>query len=163
MPKDTPSWMGENRGLTKEEIDEFLEKPIIARLATVKPDGSPYITPVFQEWDGEVMWIIPREKSTFVRYMEENPQVAVSCAIDESPYTRVLIEGKAEIVEGPVKLEGQIWEIGKKMSLRYMGERGPEYAERTIDRPRYLVKIMPEKLTSWSGVEWAEKYVEEES
>ncbi len=63
MEKNSSEWMGENRGLTKEEIVEFLSGPIVARIATVKEDGAPYIAPIWQYYDGEVMWVIPRERS----------------------------------------------------------------------------------------------------
>ena len=51
-------------GLTSEQMDELLAGPIIARLATVKPDVAPYVVPVWQYWDGASMFIIPREKSS---------------------------------------------------------------------------------------------------
>ena len=40
--------------LTSEEVDAFLATPVIARLATVQPDGAPYVAPVWQHWDGTV-------------------------------------------------------------------------------------------------------------
>jgi len=104
------------------------------------------------------MWVIPRERSVFVKHIRRNPRVAVSCAYDTAPWTRILIQGKAEIVEGPKPVEGLIAEIGKQMTVRYLGEHGAEYASLTWDRPRYLIKIIPEKITSWTGSEWANKY-----
>src|SRR5690606_23094517 len=153
-------WMGANRGMTPEEIKRFLAGPIVARIATIDPDGMPYITPVWQEWDGEALWVIPRERTTFVHHLKTNPNVAVSCALDVSPYTRVLMRGKAEIVFGPAIMEGQCLEIANRMATRYLGEHGPEYLVPTLDRPRYLVKIVPDSLVSWEGVEWARKYGE---
>ena len=158
MEKNSSEWMGENRGLTKEEIAEFLSGPIVARIATVKEDGAPYIAPIWQYYDGEVMWVIPRERSVFVKHIRRSPRVAVSCAYDTAPWTRVLIQGRAEIVEGPKPVEGLIAEIGEQMAVRYLGEHGAEYASITWDRPRYLIKIIPEKITSWTGSEWADKY-----
>ena len=158
MEKNSSEWMGENRGLTKEEIAQFLSGPIVARIATVKEDGAPYIAPIWQYYDGEVMWVIPRERSVFVKHIRRSPRVAVSCAYDTAPWTRVLIQGRAEIVEGPKPVEGLIAEIGEQMAVRYLGEHGAEYASITWDRPRYLIKIIPEKITSWTGSEWADKY-----
>ena len=90
MPKRDSGWLGENRGLTKEEIREFLSGPIVIRLATVKLDGSPYIAPLWQVFDGEGMWVIPRERSSFVQYIKREPRVAVSAALDTAPWTRIL-------------------------------------------------------------------------
>ena len=155
--KDT-SWMGENRGLTPEEIEDFLAGPVVVRIATVDEDGVPYITPVWQEWDGENMWIVPREKTKFVQHLKANPNVAISAAMDSGTYTRVLFRGTAEIISGPASLSGQTLEIGNRMATRYLGEHGPEYLVPTIDRPRYLIKVTPKSTTSWTGIEWASKY-----
>lgn len=154
----TPEWMGKNRGLTPEEINDFLAGPVVARVASVDPDGSPYITPVWQEWDGNAMWLVPRERTAFVGHIRYNPRVAVSCAMESGTYTRVLIRGKAEIVFGPAPMKGQCLDIANRMATRYLGEHGPEYLVPTYDRARYLIKIVPDSLISWDGVEWAKKY-----
>jgi nitroimidazol reductase NimA-like FMN-containing flavoprotein (pyridoxamine 5'-phosphate oxidase superfamily) len=147
--------------LTKPEIDQLLATAIIARLATVKPDGSPYIAPVWESWDGESMYIIPRGKSKFVEYIKANPRVAISCADDINPdHSRVLLEGTIEIVEGPVRMEGLGLEIGTEMVQRYSGEAGLAYLEKTRDNLRYLLKLTPDKITSWRG-EWHRRYAED--
>ena len=163
MPKrEYPEWMGKMRGLTPEEIKEFLGGLVVARLAMVKPDGRPYVASVWQEWDGEVMYLIPRAKAAFVPYLQANPYVCVSCVIDVSPFTRVMFEGKCEFIEGPVPMDGLMLEIGRRMSTRYLGPHGPEYLEASRNRPRYLVRMIPEqeKTKSWEGVEWHPKYLE---
>lgn len=154
-----PDWMGKMRGLTRAEIKEFLAGPIVARVATIDEEGAPYITPVWQEYDGESLWFIPREKTLLVRHLRREPRIAVSCALDQSPYTRVLFRGRAEIVAGPVVMQGQMLQIAERMAVRYLGERGPEYLAPTHDRPRYLVRVQPETITSWEGVEWHPKYL----
>ncbi|MEX0762215.1 MAG: TIGR03618 family F420-dependent PPOX class oxidoreductase [Dehalococcoidia bacterium] len=146
------------RGLTPQQIDEFLATPIIARLATVKPDGAPHVTPVWQHWDGEAMWIVPRERSNFVQNIRHEPRVCVSCADDGPGHRRVLVEGRAELVEGPVPLSGRTREIADEMARRYMGPEGPTYLGRTADRPRYLVKVTPARMSSWQGGEWHPRY-----
>lgn len=155
-----PDWMGANRGLTPEEIIAFLADAVVARVATIDEDGFPYITPVWQEWDGDAMWIIPREKSAWVKHIKQNPNVAISCAMDVSPYMRSLMRGKAEIVSGPAPMQGKWLDIANRMATRYLGERGPEYLISTLDRPRYLIKFVPDSMTTWVGVEWANKYTE---
>lgn len=155
-----PEWMGKMRGLTPDELAEFLAGPVVARVATVDEEGMPYITPVWQEWDGASLWIVPRERSAWVRHIQSNPKVAVSCALDQAPYTRVLMRGIAEIAEGPVPMQGKCLEVANRMAVRYLGERGPEYLIPTYDRPRYLIKFTPSKVISWEGVEWHDKYTQ---
>ncbi len=52
--------------LTSEEIDELLAQPIVARIATVKPGGAPHVAPMWQQWDGKAMWVIPRSRSSWL-------------------------------------------------------------------------------------------------
>ena len=153
MAKNTyPEWMGKMRALSNEEIEAFLAGPIVARLATIQADGSPYIAPVWQEYDGQAVYFIPREKSAFVQHIIRDPRISISCALDEAPSTRVLFQGRAEILEGPAPLAGRSLEIARRMATRYLGERGPDYLEPTIPRPRYLIRLIPEKTVSWEGV-----------
>jgi nitroimidazol reductase NimA-like FMN-containing flavoprotein (pyridoxamine 5'-phosphate oxidase superfamily) len=153
-----PEWMGKMRSLNAEEIIAFLAGPVVARVATIDENGFPYITPVWEEWDGEAMWIVPREKSAWVKHILKNPNVAISCAMDSGAYTRVLFRGKAEIASGPEPMQGKCLEVANRMAVRYLGEHGPEYLIPTLDRPRYLIKFVPSEQTSWEGIEWAQKY-----
>jgi PPOX class probable F420-dependent enzyme len=148
------------RGLSKDEMDAFLRGSVISRIATVKPDGAPYVVPVWHFWDGGFLWVIPRERSSFVENIKREPRVCVSAADDVDPlHTRVVIQGRAEVVEGPVRMQGRMLEIANDMAHRYMGPDGPRYLARTADRPRYLLKITPEKTASWRGNEWHPRYV----
>jgi nitroimidazol reductase NimA-like FMN-containing flavoprotein (pyridoxamine 5'-phosphate oxidase superfamily) len=154
--------LGKGSVLTQESIDALLRQPVIARLATVRPDGWPYIVPIWQYWDGQAMWIVPRAKSAFVPYPRSEPRVCVSVALDASPYTRVMLLGVAEIVEGPVDSQGgeSRWvQIAREMSTKYLNEHAAEYLEPTMDRPRYLVKISPTKALTSEGNEWLDKYL----
>src|SRR5579859_3191601 len=153
-----PEWMGKNAGMSADEIKEFLAGPIVARVATIDEDGIPYITPVWEEWDGQALWIVPRERSAWVKHIKHNPNVAVSCAQDSGTYKRVLFRGKAEIVSGPAPMQGKCLEVAQRMAIRYLGEHGPEYLVPTQDRPRYLIKIVPQSTISWDGVGWHDKY-----
>ena len=144
--------------LTPEQVDALLARPIVARLATVKLDGAPYVVPVWQYWDGEAMYVIARAKSRFVEHMKREPRVAVSCADDaEESHGRLLIEGKAEIVDGPALMSGVTLQIAREMAERYGGEAGLKYLEGTMDMPRYLLRIRPAKLTTWVG-KWHPRY-----
>ncbi len=149
--------------LTTEQVSEFLATPVIARLATVKPDGGPYIVPVWQHWDGEAMYVIPRGRSRFVEHLCSEPRVAVSCAADEVDmdlgigHRRVLIEGRAEIVEGPVLMTGLMLEIAREMAARYGGDAGLRYLDGSMHKPRYLLRIVTDKMTTWEG-RWHPRY-----
>jgi nitroimidazol reductase NimA-like FMN-containing flavoprotein (pyridoxamine 5'-phosphate oxidase superfamily) len=152
--------------LTEDELGVFLAQPWKARLATVTPENTPYIVPLWYEYDvgQRAFYIIARERSKYVQHIVHNPAVALHIADDAHlENTRVLVEGKAEILVGPVAPEDsrEIREKAVAMAHRYMGEEGAEYAQRTMGRPRYLIKIIPRAWHSWSGREWAPHYRKE--
>ena len=74
---------------------------MVARIATIDENGVPYVTPAWQEWDGEAFWIVPRERSAWITHIKKNANVAISCAQDSGTYTRITAQGKAEILFGP--------------------------------------------------------------
>lgn len=150
-------------GLSRAELDAFLAEPWNARLATVTPEGTPYIVPVWYQFDPaeRVFYVVARARAAYVEHIRHNPAVAVHIADDAHlEHTRVLVEGTAEFVEGPIapRDHPRLREVATQMARRYMGERGPEYAERTMGRPRYLIRIVPRRWQTWTGTEWARRY-----
>jgi nitroimidazol reductase NimA-like FMN-containing flavoprotein (pyridoxamine 5'-phosphate oxidase superfamily) len=149
--------------LTDEEVAEFLAQPWNARLATVTPDNTPYIIPLWFEFDAteRVFYIVARKHSQYVAHILHNAGVALHIADDlHLEHTRVFVEGKAEIIAGPLSPEQnqEIRELVLAMTRRYLGEEGSEYAQRTLRNPRYLIKIVPERWTTWSGQQWSATY-----
>lgn len=69
---------------------------------------------------------------------------------------RVLVEGRLEVVEQP-NVGGRWVPICREMALRYFGEGGLTYFEKTLQEPRWLLFVRPERLTSWVGG-WAQRY-----
>ena len=146
------------RRLTQQELDGFLRQPYLARLATIQEDGSPYIVPVWHEYDGEALYIVAREKSQYVAHIQHEPRVALS--IVEG--AQVLIQGTASVVEGPV-IDGKWVEIAFNMARRYGGADGEKYLNGTLDRPRYLIRVTLDKVVSWTGEGWHPRYLNEHS
>lgn len=145
------------RGLTPDELKEFLAQPYLAMLGTVRADGGPYVVPVWHEYDGEALYIVARERSQYVAHIQRDPRVAVAIV---GGGAQVLILGQATIVEGPTT-QGKWVEIAFRMAERYGGEDGLQYLRGTLDRARYLIRITPEKITTWTGEDWHPRYLQE--
>lgn len=144
--------------LSESELREFLAGAWICRLGTLTEDGAPYVTPVWYEYDGESFVIIGRERSAWVRHILGDPRVSLCIDDPDGAHTRVLVQGRAE-VEGP-SARGPWLPIARRMAARYMGEAsGSAYMERTLDFPRYTIRVRPDQITTWRGG-WARKYYE---
>jgi nitroimidazol reductase NimA-like FMN-containing flavoprotein (pyridoxamine 5'-phosphate oxidase superfamily) len=160
MTRKYPKWMGKMRGLTNREMKQFLLGANVARIATLKNDKSPYLATVWYHYDGRHFYVGGRAKSAWIHHITENdPRVALHIARDKSPYSRVLVEGKGEVAEGPAGIKGKWLKIANKMAKRYLGSHGPEYLVPTLERPRVWIRIVPEKITTWEGVEWHRRYL----
>ncbi len=150
-------------GLTEAEMAAFLAEPWNGRLATLAPDGWPHVAPVWYEFDpaARVFLIVGRERAEWVGHIRRDGRVAFHVADDVHPeHTRVMVRARAEIVEGPVAPAASplIGELSRRLSLRYLGPPGARYAERTFDRPRVLVRLVPAEWRTWTGREWHPRY-----
>lgn len=152
--------------LSQDELAEFLAQPWNARLATITPDNTPYIVPVWYEFvpHEQFFYLVARGRSEYVQHILQNSSVALHIADDmHIEHTRVSVEGTAEIIKGPLppNQDEEMRSITLDMMRKYLGEESVKYADRTLARPRYLIKVIPQRWTSWSGQEWAARYREE--
>jgi PPOX class probable F420-dependent enzyme len=150
-------------GLPEAELARFLAAPWNARIATVDETGCPYVTPVWYEFDAatRTFEIVGRERAAWVAHIAREPRVALHIADDgHAQHTRVVVQGVAEAVEGPVApaASARIGALTERLSLRYLGPSGPMYAARTAQRPRMLIRIRPTRWRSWTGQEWHPRY-----
>ena len=147
--------------LTRAEQRAFLLRPLIARLATVRADGSPYVVPLWFEWeerDGSFLVVI-RERARFMPDLLREPRVCLSIAAESPPYARATVMGRAEIVGRP--RESDEWKaVARRMTVRYVGNVDPGYFDRTVVYPRWLVRIVPSEMTTWRGGGWHRLYTE---
>ena len=100
--------------LSTAELDEFLAQPLLLKLACVRPDGWPYVIPLWYAWDGATATIFTSRKSAKVRRIEADPRVALS--VEEplgKPEAWVTIEGTAAIEQ-----HGGI-ELARELIVRY--------------------------------------------
>lgn len=150
-------------GLTDAEMAAFLAEPWNGRIATLGADGWPYVAPVWYEFEpaARVFLVVGRERADWVAHVRAEPRVAFHVADDvHAEHTRVLVHGRAAIIEGPVapSASPRLGPLTRRLSRRYLGPDGPTYAERTIHRPRVLVEIRPERWRTWTGREWHPRY-----
>jgi PPOX class probable F420-dependent enzyme len=158
LQEEQKEWRGEIGKMSHDELNTFLATDVLCHLACLKDDGTPYVVPCWFAWDGASFWIIPRQRSVWARYLQRQPAVALALSEPAQPYRKVNVEGRATIVEEP-NIGGKWVEIARGMSLRYLGEHGPEYLEPTLSQPRWLIRVDVDRLTSWQGVAWHPRYV----
>ncbi len=113
-------------------------KKAFADLALTLRDGTPQVTPVWFEWDGERIIINTARGRVKDKVLHRRPVVALLINDPANPYRYLQIKGRvtAETEEGAYE---QIF----AMSEKYHGKK--EYPRRP-DEVRVIYKITPEKV-----------------
>jgi nitroimidazol reductase NimA-like FMN-containing flavoprotein (pyridoxamine 5'-phosphate oxidase superfamily) len=71
-----------NLKMSSQELIKFLTEKHLARIATVKPDGSPHVTPVWYFWKAPHPLIAIVSTSMKVQNIQQNPWVAITIDTD---------------------------------------------------------------------------------
>ncbi len=123
-----------------ERFEDLFEKRSFGHLATLMPDGSPQVTPVWVDYEGECILINSVKGRQKDLNMERDPRVAISIQDPDDPYRYLQIRGK--VVE--TTFEGADEHIDKQ-AQRYLDlEKHPHQAE-----GRKLFRIQPEQVSYW--------------
>lgn len=118
-----------------EKFLDLFEQPAFGHLATLMPDGSPQVSPVWVDFDGEYLIVNSEAGRQKDLNMRRDPRVAVEVQDSHNPYRYLLVRGK--IVE--ITVEGAEASIDK-LAMRYTGEM---YKNKNPNSPRVIYKVEP--------------------
>ncbi len=133
------------RTLDDEQIRAFLvEGTRTAKIAVVRKDGSPLVTPVWFLVDGDGAIVFTTGKRTVKgRALERDPRVSVCVEDDRPPFAFVRVDGVAELSEDPAELRL----CATRIAERYMGkERAQEFGERNSAPREIVVRVRPTRV-----------------
>ncbi|MFF2526558.1 PPOX class F420-dependent oxidoreductase [Streptomyces liangshanensis] len=124
-----------------DALKKVLDGNVFVSIATIQPDGSPQVSPVWVKRDGEDVLI----STTLGRRKEQNlrrdPRVTVLVNPADAPYSYAEIRGTATLSEEG----GQ--ELIDDLSVKYTGKPYNEQNPNAhLDAPRVVVRITPRKV-----------------
>ncbi|MEM7001659.1 MAG: pyridoxamine 5'-phosphate oxidase family protein [Pseudomonadota bacterium] len=138
--------------LTNAEQEAFLNEPgILMRVAVVREDGSPLVTPIWFIYEDQAIYFTPREKSSWFTCLRRDPRVALCIDEQALPYRKVLLEGAAELVHD-IGADDLWRDQYRRIAGRYVPPEGAEaYVQNTINEPRglYRLPLAGANVTSW--------------
>lgn len=124
-----------------EKYRDLFAKKAFAHLATVMPDGTPHVTPVWCDFDGTHIRVNSARGRVKDRNMRRSGRVALAIMDPDNPYRYLAVRGQvAEITEGGA--DSHIDQLAK----RYLGQ--DKYPFRQAGEVRVLYKILPERVSS---------------
>jgi PPOX class probable F420-dependent enzyme len=133
--------------MTDDEAWAFMtvDPPRTAKCATVRADGSPHVAPIWVAFDDRSIVFNTGSTTVKGRSILRDPRVALCFDDERPPFSFVLVEGEAEVVDDLEELRRWAAIIGG----RYMGAgRAEEYGERNGVPGELLVRLRPQKITS---------------
>jgi PPOX class probable F420-dependent enzyme len=123
------------------KVKKLLGKKTFAHLATVMPDGSPQVSPVWVDIEGDTILVNSAEGRLKDKNVRRDQRVALSATDPENPYEAVMIRGR--VVE--VTKQGADEHIDR-MAKKYIGK--DKYPFSQPGEVRVLYRIEADKIAA---------------
>ena len=127
-----------------EYLDILQQKKAFANLATIMPDGTPQVTPVWFDYTGGKIRVNSAKGRVKTRNMQEGAQVALSILDPDNPYRYIQIRGRV----GHVTEEGADRRISIRSPRNTSGKDKYPYAQ--PGEVRVTFEIEPDKVQAMS-------------
>lgn len=120
-----------------EKYLDLFQKRTFGQLATLMPDGSPQVSPVWVDYDGRHILINSAKGRVKDKNMRRDPRVGLDLVDPANPYRHMSVRGRVvDITE-----QGADTHIDK-LAKKYLGQ--DKYPNRRPGEMRVIYKIEPE-------------------
>ncbi|MBH5335558.1 PPOX class F420-dependent oxidoreductase [Streptomyces pactum] len=124
-----------------DQLKALLDSPVFVIVATVQPDGSPQLSPVWAKRDGDEVLISTTMGRRKQRNIDRDPRVTVLVQPADAPYSYAEIRGTAAYTtEGGQQL---IDELSRKYTGKDYADFNPAAGQ---DAERIVVRVTPRKV-----------------
>src|SRR3954447_8977679 len=121
----------------REQDKRILDKKTFAHLATLMPDGSPQVTPVWVDYEGDRIVVNSAEGRVKPRNVRNDPRVALSATDPGNPYEAIIMRGRVD----EITHEGADEHIDM-MAKKYLDQ--DKYPFRQAGEQRVKIYVQPE-------------------
>ena len=136
--------------MTPTEYRSFLlDRVRTGKLATVRADGRPHVTPVWFDLDGETLLFTTGHESVKAINLRRDPRVCLCVDEETPPFAFVQLEGTATMSDDADDLRYWATRIGG----RYMGtDLAEAYGKRNSVPGELLVRVIPTKIVAQKNI-----------
>ncbi len=134
------------RHMTHEEAIGFLSAGTrTGKLATVRANGTPHVTPIWFVVDGDDLVFNTWHTSAKAKHLARNPRASLVVDLEEPPFAYVLVEGSVTISRDL----DEIVRFATRIGARYMGaDRAEEFGARNGVEGELLIRLHMERLVA---------------
>jgi PPOX class probable F420-dependent enzyme len=127
------------REMTRGEAIEFLSAGTrTGKLATVRANGAPHVTPIWFVIDGDDIVFNTWHTSSKAKHFARDPRASLVVDLEEPPYAYVLVEGSVTISRDL----DEIVRFATRIGARYMGtDRAAEFGARNGVEGELLIRL----------------------
>lgn len=122
-------------------VRKLLAAKTFVHLATTMADGSPQVSPVWVETEGDLILVNSAAGRIKDRNIRRDPRVALSATDPDNPYQAVMIRGRVVRITEEGAEEGI-----DRLARKYLG--GDRYEWRRPGEVRVLYYIQPETVAT---------------
>ena len=134
-----------DRGAIPADYLDLFEKASYAHLATLMPDGTPHVTPVWVDWDGRHVLVNSAAGRQKDLNMARRREVAIEIPDPDDPNRYLHVRGPVvEITE-----DGADAHLDR-LARRYLGRDAYPAGWKFPGEVRRIYRIEPRKVTTWN-------------
>ena len=122
-------------------VKKLFSDPNFAHLATLMPDGSPQVSVVWVDMDGDRIIVNTQEGRVKPANVRRDPRVAISIYDQSNPYLSAFIRGRVVAITHEGAEEGI-----HKLAKKYMGQDRYPYLQPGDQRVAFVIE--PEHVSS---------------
>jgi PPOX class probable F420-dependent enzyme len=129
--------------LAVEDLGSFLDRPLVAVLATLRADGSVLLSPVWHEWrdGGFNVWV--EANNVKARHLRRDSRATIVVAESDAPLRGVEVRASVRFVEQDVT------ETARRIAARYIGDEGAAAYVEALRGDDVIVRLEPGHIRVW--------------
>ena len=105
-----------------DDVRAMLTEPIFFHAATINPDGSPQLSVIWADLDGDLVRFSTAEGRAKPRNLRRDPRIAISFTAPDNLYRNIVLQGRA------VEIENRGMDLIDHMARKYTGDDRYQWA-----------------------------------
>jgi PPOX class probable F420-dependent enzyme len=128
--------------MTPDEMDAFLAEPRNAIVATLNPDGSAQLSPIWFVWEDGVVYFSTTKHRLKVKNLQRDPRISFVVDDPGPPQRTVTFRGEVQSIE-----EG-LGTVTERIARKYSPD-GSAYESIANTPGRVVVAFRPSRILTW--------------